>query len=189
MKTTKHSEDSPLSLHVFPSDLGWMAILVSGEAVVRLSFGHPSSEAAQKAIGPFSPISHMGPMGRMGLMVSAKGKTDLQLRLQAYAAGNANDFRDICVDPGLLQPALTDFQLRVLKQCRKIPFGRTISYAELAAKAGSPRAARAIGNCMAANPIPLLIPCHRVVRSDGQLGSYSAPGGVGMKRRLLALES
>jgi methylated-DNA-[protein]-cysteine S-methyltransferase len=122
-------------------------------------------------------------------MVSTKGKTDLPLRLQAFASGKPDDFRDIRVEPGLLQPSLTDFQRRVLDQCRKIPYGSTISYAELAAKAGFPRASRAVGNCMAANRIPLLIPCHRVVRSDGQLGSYSAPGGVGMKRRLLAMES
>jgi methylated-DNA-[protein]-cysteine S-methyltransferase len=113
----------------------------------------------------------------------------LRRRLQAYASGKPDDFRDIRLDLCLLRPFLTDFQLRVLEQCRKIPYGATISYAELAAKAGFSRAARAVGNCMAGNLIPLLIPCHRVVKSDGQLGSYSAPGGVEMKRRLLASES
>ena len=76
-----------------------------------------------------------------------------------------------------------------MHQCRRIPYGRTMSYAELAAKAGSPNAARAVGNCMAGNRIPLIVPCHRVVCSDGRLGSYSAPGGTRMKRRLLDLES
>ena len=81
------------------------------------------------------------------------------------------------------------FQRRVLNQCRRVPCGATISYARLAAKAGYPGAARAVGNCMAGNPIPLIVPCHRVVCSDGRLGAYSAPGGTAMKRRLLALES
>jgi methylated-DNA-[protein]-cysteine S-methyltransferase len=64
-----------------------------------------------------------------------------------------------------------------------------LTYGELAAKAGYPGAARAVGNCMAANRIPLLIPCHRVVCAGGRLGSYSAPGGTVTKRRLLALEA
>ncbi len=106
-------------------------------------------------------------------------------RLQAFASGKPDPLRDIPVD---LDP-LGDFQRRVLKQCRRIPYGSTMSYAALAAKAGFPRAARAVGNCMAANRTPLLVPCHRVVRSDGQPGPYSAPGGVAMKRRLLAMES
>ena len=106
-------------------------------------------------------------------------------RLQAYAAGNPDDFRDVPVDPGPESP----FQASVWRHCRKIPIGQTLSYAELAAKAGSPGAARAVGNCMARNRIPLIIPCHRVVNANGSVGFYSAPGGARTKRRLLALES
>jgi O-6-methylguanine DNA methyltransferase len=109
----------------------------------------------------------------------------LRRRLQAFAAGKPDALGDIPIDLG----RLSEFQRQVLKQCRRIPYGRTLSYAELAAKAGFPRAARAVGNCMAANRIPLIVPCHRVVRSDGRLGAYSASGGTAMKRRLLALES
>jgi methylated-DNA-[protein]-cysteine S-methyltransferase len=113
------------------------------------------------------------------------GQRRLVERLTAFAAGERDSLADIPIDVG----RLGKFQRRVAKQCRSIPYGQTISYAELAAKSGSPRAARAVGNCMAGNRIPLIVPCHRVVRSDGRLGSFSAPGGVGMKRRLLALES
>jgi methylated-DNA-[protein]-cysteine S-methyltransferase len=63
-----------------------------------------------------------------------------------------------------------------------------MTYGELAAKAGSPRAARAVGSCMARNRIPLVIPCHRVVPSGGRLGSFSAPGGSETKRRLIDME-
>ena len=95
------------------------------------------------------------------------------------------DFRDVAVDPG----ALTPFWEVVVRQCREIPYGRTMSYGQLAARAQSPRAARAVGNCMARNRIPLIIPCHRVIAASGGPGPYSAPGGTAMKRRLLLLEA
>jgi methylated-DNA-[protein]-cysteine S-methyltransferase len=81
------------------------------------------------------------------------------------------------------------FAGRVLEACRRIPFGETMSYADLADAAGSPRAARAVGNVMAANRIPLIIPCHRVVGAGNSLGGYSAPAGLAMKKRLLAMEA
>ena len=199
MRTAKHSQNFPPSLLVFPSDLGWMAVVVAGDAVVKLTFGHSSAAAAKKALElgkklavgvPVELPHQQTKLPRQRNVSTAENKVpSLALRLQAFASGKPDDFRDVRVAPWLLQPSLTDFQARVLEQCRKIPYGRTVSYAELASKAGSPRAARAVGNCMAGNLIPLLIPCHRVVKSDGRLGSYSAPGGVGMKRRLLDLES
>lgn len=83
---------------------------------------------------------------------------------------------------------LTDFQREVLSACRKIPAGRTLTYAQLAARIGRPRAARAVGNALARNPLPLLIPCHRVVAGNRKLGGFSADAGVDLKRKLLALE-
>jgi methylated-DNA-[protein]-cysteine S-methyltransferase len=82
----------------------------------------------------------------------------------------------------------TAFQRRVIRCCRQIPWGATRSYAELAARAGSPRAARAVGAVMAANRFPLIVPCHRVIGARGSLGGYSAPTGLVMKSRLLARE-
>ena len=81
----------------------------------------------------------------------------------------------------------TAFQHRVLVACHRIPHGGTFSYAELAARAGAPRAVRAAASVMAMNPLPLVIPCHRVVRSDGSTGDFG--GGIPMKERLLELES
>jgi methylated-DNA-[protein]-cysteine S-methyltransferase len=77
----------------------------------------------------------------------------------------------------------------VLQACRKIAPGKTLTYAELADKVGSPGAARAVGNCMARNRFPLIIPCHRVVGSNGHLGGYSAAEGIPFKKRLLELEA
>jgi len=80
------------------------------------------------------------------------------------------------------------FRRVVLRVCRKIPYGTTASYRDLARAAGNPSAARATGSAMAHNPLPLVIPCHRVVRSDGTLGGFSSPGCVREKKRLLRLE-
>jgi methylated-DNA-[protein]-cysteine S-methyltransferase len=84
---------------------------------------------------------------------------------------------------------LSGFRRRVLEACRRIPFGATATYADLARAAGSPGAARAVGSTMATNPLPLIVPCHRVVRSDGSLGGFSSPQGPSQKTRLLRLEN
>lgn len=80
------------------------------------------------------------------------------------------------------------FSRRVLATCRTINFGQTITYAGLAKKAGRPNAGRAVGNALAKNPLPLIIPCHRVIRSDGKIGGFTAPGGINVKKRLSAHE-
>ena len=83
----------------------------------------------------------------------------------------------------------TGFRRKVLEACRQIPFGSTASYADLARAAGSPGAARAVGSAMATNPLPLIVPCHRVLRSDGSLGGFSSPQGPSQKERMLLLEN
>jgi methylated-DNA-[protein]-cysteine S-methyltransferase len=165
----------PHTILIFPSDLGWMAAIVAGQTLRQLTFGHVSAKAARAALDP-DLASHARAAGR---------GTRLERRLRAYAAGEADDFRDVPVDAG----PMSDFQRRVRDACRRVPYGSTISYAALAAQAGFPRAARAAGNCMAGNCVPLVVPCHRVIRSDRGVGLYSAAGGAAMKRRLLKLES
>ena len=174
MPSCRQPAEPRLTLTVFPSELGWMALLTADGAVRQLTFGHPSAAAAKKALG------------RQASKAAAGKENDaLVRRLRAYACGAADNFADVPVAPG----PLSSFQRRILARCRKIPFGQTMSYAGLAAKGGFPGTARAVGNCMARNRIPLIVPCHRVVCSDGRLGSYSAPGGARTKSRLLAMES
>lgn len=84
--------------------------------------------------------------------------------------------------------ALPDFQRRVLRTAITIPFGEARPYAWVAAHAGHPRAVRAVGTALARNPVPLVVPCHRVLRSDGGLGGYSLGAGPVLKRALLGLE-
>ena len=83
---------------------------------------------------------------------------------------------------------VSDFHQRVLRKCYRIGSGKTLTYGELAAKTGSPAAARAVGSAMARNRWPLLIPCHRVVGSNGKMTGYSGLGGIETKKKLLAME-
>ena len=85
-----------------------------------------------------------------------------------------------------LSPRGAEYDVRVWSQLRAIPYGRTLSYGELAARLGTAGEARAVGRAAAVNPIPILVPCHRLVGSDGSLTGYA--GGVDLKRRLLELE-
>jgi methylated-DNA-[protein]-cysteine S-methyltransferase len=84
--------------------------------------------------------------------------------------------------------AMQPYQEKVLRACDAIPYGQTRTYGDLARQTGSPGSARAVGRIMASNPIPIVIPCHRVVGTDGKLHGYGSPGGVDDKAQLLALE-
>ncbi len=84
---------------------------------------------------------------------------------------------------------LTDFQKLVLVATSSIPKGKTATYKEIAKRIGKPKAYRAVGNALAANPLPVVIPCHRVIKSNGSVGSYSRRGGAAAKLRLLKREN
>ena len=83
----------------------------------------------------------------------------------------------------------TNFQRTVWKEISKIPFGETRTYKDLAIAIGKPNSSRAVANACGKNPYPVIIPCHRVIRSDGKLGGYSGVGGVKKKKELLKLEN
>ena len=83
----------------------------------------------------------------------------------------------------------TKFQILVWKEISKIPYGQTMSYKEIAARIGHPNSSRAVANACGKNPYPIIIPCHRVIYSNGKLGGYSGPGGISEKRRLLKNEN
>jgi methylated-DNA-[protein]-cysteine S-methyltransferase len=102
-------------------------------------------------------------------------------QLDAYFVGKLKDFDLPLVLDG------TEFQLLVWRNLRKIPYGETVSYGQLARRIGSPDAARAVGLANGSNPIPIIIPCHRVIGSKGDLTGFG--GGLPIKKKLLALES
>jgi len=110
---------------------------------------------------------------------------ELQQQIKAYFEGGYVVFNK---DIPIVLDGLGGFARKTLAACRDVPFGRTISYGQLANKTASPGAARAVGRVMANNPLPLIIPCHRVICSDGRLGGFSATGAVSLKKKLLNLE-
>lgn len=150
------------------SRFGTVCVEFGDGSVTRVSFR--SSDSVQAANTPAS----LEPWQREIL--------DL---IEAYLAGEEVDLARVPVDLSN-QPV---FRRQVQEACRCIPYGTKLSYAELAARAGHPLAARAVGSAMSNNPVPLLVPCHRVVRTDGKLGGFSAPQGVRLKERLLAMET
>jgi len=166
---------APFQLHAFETELGWMAALGRDGKLVQLM------------IGCDSPAEAIGRLNADWLAAAKESRwcTSLVKQLRAYAAGSVVSFADVAVE----NRDRTPFQIRVLECCRKIAWGGTLSYGELASLAGRNGAARAVGNVMAGNRCPLVIPCHRVVHGDGRIGRFSAPQGAPMKRRLLALET
>lgn len=111
--------------------------------------------------------------------------SDLQVEIAAYFDGRGVDFASV---PPLVLNGLTAYGRRVLTLCMTITSGSTSTYGDLARRAGRGGAARAVGNALARNPIPLIIPCHRVITAAGGLGGFSAPGGTCLKKRLLEHE-
>jgi methylated-DNA-[protein]-cysteine S-methyltransferase len=117
-----------------------------------------------------------------GWIESARGPVAEAVRqLREYFAGHRTDF-DLP-----LNAAGTSFQRTVWRQLQAIAYGETISYGELARRIGNPKASRAVGSANGSNPIPIVIPCHRVIAADGKLGGFG--GGLPVKETLLALET
>jgi len=106
-------------------------------------------------------------------------------KVKEYYTGKKIDF----TDSRLNLDNYTNFQKKVLQTVKKIPYGEIRSYKEAAEAADYPRAYRAVGNTMKNNPLPLIVPCHRVIKSDGSLGGFSAEGGINLKQKMLALEN
>ncbi len=169
------SRNSTYRLVVFTTRLGWIALAVEGDILCQLTLGHRSAAEAIAAVRP-----ELATVAR-----PAQADGELVRRICSYAMGRPEDFRDVKVDMGYATP----LGRRVLARCRRIPHGQTRSYGQLAAEVGCPGAARAVGNFLASNRTPIIVPCHRVVAADGRLGGFSAPGGVSLKEKLLAMES
>jgi methylated-DNA-[protein]-cysteine S-methyltransferase len=145
----------------------------------KTSFGWVTASATKRGVSAL----HLGPRrpakgsGAAASPVLKKLKSEVT----AYFEGRQHKF----TLPLDLSGA-TEFSRAVLKKCAAIPYGKTASYSGLAKAVGNPQAARAVGRVMARNPIPIVIPCHRVVGADGSLTGFG--GGIGLKSRLLALE-
>jgi methylated-DNA-[protein]-cysteine S-methyltransferase len=167
-----------------PSDIGHVALAAGERRIRATSIGDSSGPQAARRLARIlsERLEEVG-QGRADRLDERLALEVLD-QLVRYLDGEAVSFDDVPVD----LDHLSAFQQRVAKACRAIPFGATRTYGALAASAGSPGAARAVGQVMKGNRAPLIVPCHRVVAAGGRLGGFSAPLGVSLKRRLLEME-
>ena len=156
---------------VFPTSLGWMAALASDRGIRRLVLPKPSRDQAVQELR--LRTLHADP--------SPQQFSSLRGRLEAYFSGANVDFED-----DLDLEGTSDFMVRAWKACQSIPKGEMRTYSWLAEQAGNGRAARAAGLAMSRNRVPIVIPCHRVIGSNGALHGYA--GGLPMKQQLLEIE-
>jgi methylated-DNA-[protein]-cysteine S-methyltransferase len=154
------------------SDRGWLGILSSAKGLVCVTLPQHSAQEAHQLLG--DRVNHA--------TWSPHLFDDLIQRLRIYFSAHKANFPD-----ELDLSRATAFQREVWEITRLIPYGETRSYTRVAEQIGKPRAARAVGQALARNPLPIIIPCHRVVASDGRLGGYSM--GLEIKKYLLHLEA
>jgi methylated-DNA-[protein]-cysteine S-methyltransferase len=157
---------------IVDSPLGPLWIAVGPRGIVAISYGgEPEPRDLARIVSAYGP----------GILPDPRRVDPVARELDQYFAGKRHVF-DVPVD---FTP-LTPFQRRVLKATARVRYGDLVTYAQVARAAGNERASRAAGGAIGANPIPIVVPCHRVVATDGTLGGYS--GGLDAKRRLLLLE-
>jgi len=171
---------------IFNTKFGFFGILTKKNGILRTSLPTPTRRSAENYLLE----------GLTGAKFDAGLLPDLQSQIKSYFTGTYVDFD---TNIPLLTEDLSQFTQDILKACINIQYGQTASYADLAKNANHPKAARPTGSVMAKNPIPLIIPCHRVIKSDGKTGGFqqnrpggcqqNRPGGPDLKKRMLHLES
>jgi len=164
--------DKNLNYATFDTDMGWVGILGSTRGLRCITLPQRSAQEVRRLLGDGVNQAAWAP----GYF------DDLIERLKIYFGGHKTAFPD-----KLDLSGATAFQCEVWEATRLIPYGETRSYTWVAKQIKKPRAVRAVGQALGRNPLPIIIPCHRVVASDGKLGGFS--GGVEIKRWLLWLEA
>ncbi len=162
---------SELTFDLCDTERGWLGLVLSPHGLRYTTLPRPSREEALR------DAMELGATGQ----ASERDLADLPERICALASGRYDNLA-VHVD----WDGLSGFRRAVLEETMRIPAGETRSYGWIAQKVGNPRAARAVGRVMATNPLPLVVPCHRVVGSDGSLTGYG--GGLALKEALLRAE-
>ena len=166
---------SATACSIYQTPAGFGALAANDAALVahHLPFGATSAAAALELVAEIHPLAKKeSSLTRSGAAL-----------LVRYFAGEP-----VLFDLPLELDQFTEFRQAVYRMVAGIPYGTALSYAEVAAACGCPKGARAIGGAMAGNPLPVLIPCHRVVGVSGVMTGFTAPGGVASKRELLLME-
>jgi len=163
-----------LYANVFRTRWGWVATVAGLKGLCGLELPGRSRADALERIKARFPAARAGKLALL---------SELEEMLRQYFAGVPTAF-PVPLDLGML----SSFGQRVLRAAATIPYGQVRTYGWVARYIGNPRGTRAVGGALKGNPIPVVVPCHRVIASDGSLGGFSAAGGVAVKRKLLELE-
>jgi methylated-DNA-[protein]-cysteine S-methyltransferase len=155
------------------SPVGKLLLVATPKGLVRIAF---EDENRDDVLGEVA--EHLSPR----ILEAPRRLDPVRRELDKYFAGRLRDF-EVPIDWSLTGV----FARRVLRRTARIPYGSVASYRDVAVGVGTPRGARAVGNALGSNPIPVVVPCHRVVRTGGAIGGYG--GGLPRKRYLLALEA
>lgn len=170
----------PLPGHaVFETALGFMALAWSDKGLTRLCLPEKSAAAAERRL-----LRRAGEVDAAGSRTIPEWVTALIADIRRYAEGEDVDFSTAPVDLS----GVDDFRLDIYAAARQLGYGETTTYGGLAEKSGHKGLFRETGAALGANPVPLVIPCHRILAAGGKIGGFSATGGSVTKERMLELE-
>jgi methylated-DNA-[protein]-cysteine S-methyltransferase len=164
------------ALTLFATPIGHCGLAWGERGVVGVQLPHASGSRTQARLaGRFPDAAYAEPPPHIARVIAA---------ITALLTGEPVDLTGVELD----EKGLPAFDRAAWAVARTVPPGETITYGQIAARLGDPRAARAVGRAMGANPFPIIVPCHRVLGADGKMGGFSAAGGVEAKARLLSIE-
>ena len=172
----KHMKEKCYKYIIFSTDWGWAGFVAGQEGLKILVLPEERKEDVLVKIKKELKCNN--------LIEEKEGWENLIKDIKKYFIGNKVDFSNWQLDLN----EYTDFQRSILQTVKKIPYGKIQTYKKVAETANYPKAYRAVGNTMRNNPIPLIIPCHRVIKSDGTLGGFSGKEGIALKKRMIDLE-
>jgi methylated-DNA-[protein]-cysteine S-methyltransferase len=168
--------DAPMCYSLFETSIGQVGVAWSGRGLTRLQLPEASAAATERRLrGRSHTVAQSEPPAPVRRAIAS---------IQKYLAGEETDFAQLELD----LTGVSSFHRRIYGAARCVGWGETTTYGALARQAGLPGAARAVGQAMGRNPLPIIIPCHRVLASGNKVGGFSSFGGTNTKQRLLALE-
>lgn len=170
----RNNSDKTAGHTVFETQMGFTGFAWSEAGITRLCLPEKSRAGVERRLAGHGPAVAQ-PQGWVAELVEA---------IRAYFAGADIDFSAVPVDLS----GIDAFRLDIYAAARQLAFGEAVTYGELARRAGHEGMARETGAALGANPVPLVVPCHRIVAAGGKIGGFSAPGGSATKEKMLALE-